>query len=175
MVRAKRNNKGTSILELPAGMWITLIVFLLPMMSLASITLRCTLMNVAVLESVHAASKARTFELASDEGASATELANTAFDKYVNAFPGLEAGKLKLRIVSTDIKSGAISSTDSKLKNPADSSGFVYQVEGDCTGRIQPVFAMSREIIGDIPGLSTAMNVSFSAREMCENPQGLNR
>ena len=175
MFSRKRDSKGSSILELPAALWITLVVFLLPLMSLASITLRCTLLNVAVLESVHAASKARTFEQGSDEGASAIELADQAFDKYVKAFPGLDADKVKLRIISTDIKSGAISSTNEKLKNPADSSGFVYQVEGDCTGKIEPVFAMSRDILGDIPGLSSSMKVSFSAREMCENPQGLNR
>ena len=170
-----RSQHGSSLLELPAGLWITLIVFLVPMVALASITIRVSLLNIATQEAVHAAAKARTYEQASDEGPSAVQLAQKAFDKVTSSFPGLGANKVSLRILATDVKSGTITTYESKLKEPANSSAYLYQVESKCTGSIEPVFGISQQLFGDVPGLTTPMPVNSSAREMVENPQGLDR
>ncbi|MBX9688104.1 MAG: hypothetical protein K2X27_15460 [Candidatus Obscuribacterales bacterium] len=173
--RGKRKSNGNSIMELPAALWITLIVFFMPMMSLATITLRLSLLNMAVLEAVHSASKARSFEQSSNEGVSAVELANQTFAKFVNSFPGLGAGGVKLSILASSVNSGATTRFDNKLSQPANSSAFVYQIEGNSSGAIEPVFPISGHLFGNIPGLSSPLKISFTAKEFVENPQGLNR
>ncbi len=170
-----RKSSGSSILELPAALWIGLIVFFVPMMALASITLRSSLLNIAVQDAVHAAAKARTFTQASDEGPSAKEVASQVFTDHIAAFPGLGVAAVNLSILSTPFNGAATIRTDNKLSQAADTSSFVYQVETSATGIIEPVFGANAELFGSIPGLTAPMKVSVSAREMFENPQGLDR
>lgn len=173
--QAMRKQNGSSILEIPVSLWLVLVVIFTPMLALASITLRSTLLNIAVQDTVQGAAKARTFELASADGPSAKDLAQQIFSEHLKAFSGLNAGNVALEIISTDINSGVITRSPSKLSLPADTNTSVYQLEATAIASIDPVFPANEQIFGKIPGFTTPMNVKFSARQMFENTQGLNR
>lgn len=173
-MKAVRNSKGTSILELPVSLWLTLIVVFIPMLALVSITLRYTLFNIAVQSAVQSAAKARTFEQSSNEGPSVKELAGNVFQKHVAAFPGLISSGMSVNILVTSINGGFFFRSQ-KLTLPADTNSFIYQIEGNAVGNIDPIFPVSPGVFGNIPGLTAPMKVGISAKQMAENPQGLNR
>lgn len=170
-----RGNRGSSLLEVPVSLWITLVLMFMPMVSLASITLRSTLFNVAVQDAVQDAAKARTFEQASQAGPDAKTLSKTIFFNRALAFSGLQSTGIKLSIVQVNINNGSSAHFESKLSVPADTSKFIYQIEGSAIGLISPLLPGNFAIFGEIPGLTKEIPVQFTARQMAENPQGLNR
>lgn len=171
----RSNQSGSSLLEIPLSIWLTIVVLFMPMLALASITLRCTLANIVVQEAVHAAAKARTFKQASPEGSSAAQIAENLFQEQKKTFSGLNIGPLDLDVLSIKVSDGTVSRSEEQLLIPADSARFVYQIEGTAPCVIDPIFPVQAEIFKQIPGLTAPMKIQFSARQMFENTQGLNR
>lgn len=171
-----RSNKASTLLELPVSIWMVFIVFFMPMMSLASITLKSTLLAIAVQDTVHEAARARAFATSSDEQASAKDLANTRFAEIMQAFPGLRASStVDVDILITNVNSGATTRSEEQLTQAADSNLNVYQIEVSAQGIIDPLIQGNPDLFGVIPGFTAPAVISYSARQMFENPQGLNR
>lgn len=170
-----RSQRGSSLLEIPVSIWLVIVVMFLPLLSLTSITLRSTLMSVALQDAIHAAAKAKNFELDSPQGKSAKSTAANTLAQRAADFSGLSIGSIDVDILQTRITNQQIQRFEEKLPQPADSTVFVYEIEGEAKGIIEPIFQMDPAIVGSIPGLSVPFQVSYRAREIFENPQGLNR
>ncbi len=174
--RNMRKSTGSSILEIPVAIWLVLVVLFIPMLGLSAITLKSTLLNIAVQDAIHAAAKAKTFEQSTDEGPSATQIATDVFTQGLAQFPGLaDSSSIDLDILEIGLVNQQLTRRSAKLLLPADSSQSTYQIEGTATASIDPLFPLNKEIFGSIPGLSDKMLLTFRAREMFETPQGLNR
>lgn len=169
-----RFQKGSVLLELPIALWIIFAILFVPLVGLVSINIRGTIMDAIVKDAVHAASKARTFNTSSADGPSAVESAQSVVSQRLAGFPGISASQINTRIILTDITSGSISRSNSPL-TLVDSSRFIYQVETAVTGQVDPLFGGNSAIFGNLPGFTSPLPVQYSAREMFENPQGLNR
>ncbi len=174
MTKARRDSRGSTLVELPVMLWLLFIVLFIPMLGLASITLRGALMDSVVRDAVHVASKSLTFATSSADGPSATQAAQDTLTNRLSAFPGITASSVESRIVITEISSGTITRSTVPLAT-VDSSKFIYQLETTARGQIDPLIRGNQAIFGSIPGLSTPMSLEYTAREMFENPQGLNR
>ena len=175
-VSALRKQNGSSLLEIPVGIWLVIIVLFMPVLSLSIVTLRYTLFTVAVQDAVHAASKAKTFELDNQDGKSAQTIARETFQKRIADFSGLkQQGTFDLDILESKITTQQQSRFENKLQVPADSTNSVYLIEAEAQGTFDPVIQMDKAVVGAIPGLSIPVLVTLRAREVFENPQGLNR
>lgn len=174
--RAKtRSQRASSLLEVPVSLWMVFVVFFIPMFSLASITLQTTLLNISLQDAVQAASKSRTFTQDSDEGPSASNVAKEVFQAHKQLFPSLATANIELDILQTQINGNTTSRFPTAMQTPANTDQFVYQVEGLASASIEPLLKLNDSLFGNIPGLTAPINVSFRARQMFENAQGLNR
>lgn len=170
-----RSKSGTSIIEVPFSIWLIFTMILMPMLAVGTVTLRSSLMNAVVQDGAHAAAKAKTFEVGTADKPSAITLGKQTILEMVAKFPGLTIDNVDTDILITDVDSGAKSRSEDKLSVPADSSKFIYQIETVATGKIEPVFAFNSDMFGTVPGLNAPIVVSYVAREMAENPQGLDK
>lgn len=167
-----RTCQGSSLLELPVVLWVLFVVLFLPMLGLASLTLRSSIMDTLARDAVHAAAKAHTFATDSTEGPSAISLAESTVRNGLSSFPGISASDVDTQILAIDILSGAITRSGAPLSE-VDSSKFIYQLETSVRAQVDPVFPGNSAIFGNVPGLSVPMNIQYTAREMFENAQGL--
>jgi hypothetical protein len=170
-----RHQTGSSMLEMPAMLWISIIVMLMPMLSLATITLKSALMNAAVQDGVFLAAKAKTFQVGTSDKPAAMALAEGTVRGNAKKFQGLNVANVETDIIITPVAGGPPTRSPNKLTTPADTSRFIYQIETIVRGEIQPLFQVNPNIVGSIPGVSAPVLITYSAREMAENPQGLNK
>ncbi len=174
MIRARKQN-GVSMIEVPVMLILILVVLLLPMLTLASVTLRLAFMNAAVQDGAHLASKAKTFQSGTADKPAAVVLADNAIRSTAKKFTGLTIANVSTDIVITPINGGQPIRQSSKLAVPADTSRSIYQIETVAKGEVEPLFQLNEKIFGRIPMLSAPLEVNFAARQMAENPQGLNQ
>jgi hypothetical protein len=172
---ANRKAHGASLVELPLMLWLMFGLMMLPMLALATVTLKSALMNAAVQDGAHFASKAKTFERSVAGKPSAVTLANESIKNAAIKFSGLTIDSVVTQIIVTPVSGGAVVRTTSKLTAPADTSKFLYQIETVAKGKIAPLLPLNPSIVGEIPGMSAPILVSYAAREMAENPQGLDK
>ena len=171
---SRRSQRGSSLLELPLMLWVMFGLLFVPMLALASITLRGSVMDSVVRDAAHVASKARTFAANTPEGLGAREAATATVTDRLSAFPGITASAVDATILITNISSGVITRSNTPLV-AVDSSRNIYQIETTVRGTVAPLLGGNAAIFGNVPGFTTPIQVSHNAREMCENPQGLTR
>lgn len=169
-----RTRKGSSLLELPCTLFVFLIMLMMPMLNLATTTLRCSLMGMAVTEGAHAASKAHSYEVGTTEKPAAIILANELVNAAASRFSGLHVDSIQTAIVTTNVASGEVTKQPGKLTTPPDSSRYIYQIETNVQAHIDPLFMLT-SVFGAIPGITTPVPMSYSSREIFENPSGLNQ
>ncbi len=168
-----RKPLAMSLIELPVMIWLVLVVLLLPMLALATMTLKSALMNSAVQDGVQVASKGKTFESSQPGKPSVKQLADESVRNSASKFSGLGISSIVTSIVITPVDGGPLVRSTSKLAQPADTSKFLYQIETVVNGKISPLFPTNPGQFGAIPGLTQPVNVSYVGREMAEFPQGL--
>ena len=173
--RKQRRNRGTSIIEVPVSIWMVFVMLLMPMLGLASITLRVALMNAVVQDAAHSASRGKTFDTATPGKPSVKDLAKATVLETLKKFSGLSVNSIDSDILITNIENGDVTRSEEKLTTPADSSRFIYQVEVAVKGRIDPIFGTDASFFGRVPGLTEAMPIAYVARQMAETPQGLDK
>jgi hypothetical protein len=171
----KRNQKGTTLAELPMVIWLIFVFLLMPMLSMATMTLRSALLNAVVQSAGTAAAKARTFETGSADKPSAKQIAQDEMTNGTKSIPGLTLVNVDTQIISTAVNNGTPIRSTSKLALPADTSQNVYQIETVAKCTIDPLIRISPAICGHIPGVSDPLTVTYASRAMAENPQGLNK
>ncbi len=151
------------------------VLMLMPMLSLATMTLRSALMNAVVQNAAQSAAKAKTFALGTEAKPSALASATQVILDSVKVFPGLAITSVDCAILTTPLPSGAVVRSSSKLTQPADSSRNIYLIETVARGSVEPLIKVGNTIFGDVPGVTSPLVVSYVARAMAENPQGLNQ
>jgi hypothetical protein len=170
-----RSRKGTSLAELPIVIWMIFVFLLMPMLSMATMTLRSALLNAIVQNAGAAAAKAKTFEVGTADKPSAKAIAKATMNDAIKVIPGLKVINVDAQIITTAVANGTPQRSSSKLTTPADTNVNVYQIETQAKCQIDPLIKISPAICGDIPGVSGPLTVSYAARAMAENPNGLNK
>lgn len=174
-VNSKRTSKGSSLLELPCTLLVFFIMLLMPMLNLATTTLRCSLMSTAVQEGAHAASKAKTYQNGSSDKPAATVVAPDVVKLVASKFSGLIVDDVETSIVITDSVNGSVNRQATKLTTPADTTRFIYQIETNVKAHVEPLMKFDSTLFGTVPGLTSAIPMSYSSRELFENPNGLSQ
>lgn len=172
---SSRKNSGSTMVELPIGIIISIAIMFLPMLSLATLSLRLTLLNVAVQSAVQSAAKTVTYEQDTPAGLSAKNIAQQKFATQVAATNGLSGSTLDVHMLIVNRQSAQVVRQSSKLQTPADTFHFVYEIEATGFSQVQPLIAGNRQFFGDLPGFTVPLTLKCTARQLVENPQGLDK
>lgn len=178
IVKSRKNCKGSFIAEAPLALWVLFFVFTFPFLDFATIMLRYTFMVSAVRDGVHAAAHAKTFSSnISATNLSAINAASQAANLTASAFSEIAVSNIRSRILQTNITTKVLTiySYNTALSSVADDSVNLYEIETVVSGSIKPLITMNTGYFPGIPGLTTPLPVTLSAREYCEYPQGLNQ
>lgn len=170
-----RRQRGVAIAELPAALWLFLVCMLFPIIMLGTVSLRTSFLGLVAKEAAHAASRAKTFELTTKTDKSAKDLAQAAAENAALQFSGLIISNVDTGIIITSLDNQKTTRQTKKLDIPANTGQNLYSIEVIVSGAVEPLLQFNTEMFGKIPGLTTPIIISTAAREMFENPQGLNK
>lgn len=170
-----RSNRGSFIVEGPFALFLFLFFFVFPFMDLATITLRTTFLYAATHNAAWEAARAHTYQNSLDGMPSAVQLADYASKRVIGSFSGVKINSIKTSIITTELKTLNQSRQSSALSKPADSSLNSYQIEVAINGSVDPLILYNGSDLANIPGLTQPMSLTFTDRQYCENPQGLNK
>lgn len=171
-----RRSRGSFIAEAPFAIWILLILFTFPFLDLATVLLRYTFIVSATRDGVHAAAQSKTFfSNASASSLSAVNNAPAAVARTAALFNEIQVNSVQARILATNINNQQVSIYTIPLAQPADETNYLYEIETIVQANVNPLINMNIGILPSIPGLTSPVPVTVSAREYCEYPQGLNQ
>lgn len=171
-----RRKIGSTLIDTPAALWLLFVLFLVPMIDLATVFLRYTFMVAASRDAAHAAAKAKTFRTdISTSERSAINMASSAATATASSFREIRVDRVVTQMVITDLSNQAVTRRTTPLTAPADTGINLYEIETTVVGQINPLVNFTAGAFPGIPGLSAPVPVSVTSREFFENPQGLNQ
>jgi len=167
----RRKPTGAFLVEIPFVLWVFFFVLFFPMLNLATMFLRLTLLYSATHNACISAARARTFLNPINSDPPAITLAQDGANGYVGAFTGIHVLTIDTVIVITNITTQAQSISTTPLTTPPDVANFTYQVQVTVNGATDPLFQVPSFL--PIAGLNQPMFLTISDRQYFENPQGL--
>ncbi|HEY9871621.1 MAG TPA: hypothetical protein V6D08_20865 [Candidatus Obscuribacterales bacterium] len=181
--RYARKSRGAYMAELPVVLWLLLICVAFPLLILATVTVRISLLGAVAKDAAHAASKAETFESPGESGTTpALTLAKDTAASAASKLTGVTlVGTPETRIVVIDTsdpsKAPDVKSPNTKLQesDPIDTTRYLYQIQVAVTGEIEPLIKFNLPVFGDIPGLTQPIKTTQVGIEYFEHPQGLKK
>jgi Flp pilus assembly protein TadG len=171
----QRSKRGNLIVETPLALFVFLFLFCFPLLDLATVTLRTTFLYAAAHNAAWESARAHTYLNSLDGQPSAVQLASSSAFRTAAAFGGIQVNSVKTNIVATNINSLNQTKQTNPLALPADQSLNSYQVEVSVNGAVNPLIIYNAGGFTNIPGLTQPMILTFTDRQYCENPQGLNK
>jgi len=179
-----RTQRGASyITEFPLAIMVLLVVVAFPLLCLATITLRISLLSSIAKDLAHAASKAETFQTAQGGKPSACDIVKDLAPRLASNYPGItfvgDPSQLQPSIVildssdpnsQPDVRDPGVKLTDS---DPIDTSRYVYMIRVDVPAQVDPLIKLNSDMLGNIPGLTTPIPITQEGMENFENAPGL--
>lgn len=162
--------------ELPLAMWILFVVLTIPLIDLATISLRSTFLVTAARDAAHEAARSKSFAVPVDaSNPSAQQAAQNQITSDLTHFGGIKVTSTVINIVSTNINTQNTIRQTTPLAAPADINTNTYTIEVLVTAQISPLITYNGFLFGQVPGLSAPVTVQYGAQEFSEYPQGLNQ
>ncbi len=174
-MKSVRSNKGTLLAELPLAMWIMFVVITIPMIDLATITLRTTFLVTAAHHAASAAARSTYFQTNNGSSLSAKQAAQTQATYDLQRFGMSLTTPVTTNIVTTTVGTNQTTRTSAPLITPPDSTNNTYSIEVIVTSQVNPLIPFNLRYFGTVPGLTAPMTITCAAQEFSENPQGLTK
>lgn len=169
--RYSRNRQGSFVAELPLVLWVLFMVIGFPLLNLSAAFLRISFLYAGVHMASISAARANTFLNPVDGKPSACAETLTKLAQTKASFDGIDIQNIKTEIVITHIDTMKISVVDAPLTKPADSSVNTYQIQVTAECSAAPLLPIPSPV--PIAGVTKPLVFMLSARQFCENPQGL--
>lgn len=174
----KRGGQGSSIAELPAALFLLILVLVLPLADLGTIALRSATVFSAARNAAHQAGRSKSFLKNGGSGELSAKNAALAWVKETCkaslAGTEIEADDVRLSIIGTPLTPEYPVLRTSEPLLESQPEHYLYQIEVTVRGKVEPLVLLSSGLFGEVPGLTCPMVVSASFREYCEHPSGLN-
>lgn len=172
---------GTTIAELPIGLWIVFIGIGLPLFILTTLTVRFVLFWEAARQSAQIACQARTFYSNPPFPAKAQSAVNLASDTakdVLKTFPGCKLTKpVQTWIVITPVSSTGMLTPSLYGPNMAlsaiDTDANMYQIKVVLTGQVEAMINLPIPYFRNIPGLTQDFPITIAEERVFEYPDGL--
>lgn len=175
MSSSARQFAGNSIAEVPAVLWLVLVVMLFPLANFCTLGIRSIFVFNACSQAALAASKARSYDTGTTEAPSAKQLAQQIAQASFDTWPGIKLNSVQTQIISTKIADQTQSKQAAKLTAAPDTALNTYQVEVTIKADIDPIFQAKIPFLDNIAGISAPYQMQVSQRNFVENTQGLTR
>lgn len=165
--------------EMPLAMWIMILGMCLPLLMISTMTLRFGFFWNACREAAQQAARCQTFQTDTTSGPSSVTTADAVAASSTQAFTGISiVGPVNVYILQTNVNTNVSQKNASRqcLAAAADTANYIYDIQVELNGQIQPLItASSNGILGNIPGLTGPFPVVVRAQFSSEVPQGLNQ
>lgn len=164
---ANKRQKGQSISELPAAVFLFLTALLLPLADLATFALRATNVFAAARNAAHVAGRSNSFNDAVSNAKARAVYSNEMTLDGVE----IKDSDVRVFIVGSPLKAGKKAIRQETALISAEPKDYLYQVEVEITAKVKPLIVLSPELFGSVPGLTEAFIIKTSNREYCERPR----
>lgn len=172
-----RSNKGTTIAESPMILMVLFIFLAFPLINLGAIGIRSYFIINSCKEAAHRASKSLTYEQAAPvqlaNNTPAITVAEQTVKRYMNAFTGVKVQSVRSGIVTVNNTTGVKTGPVYAPLSGGNMYGNVYYLEVELQATAEPLLTYNGGLLGDIPGLTRPLTIQTHAREVFENPKGL--
>jgi hypothetical protein len=169
-----RTQSATYIVEVAVILFVLFFLIALPLVDLATFTMRASLLSTCARDAAFHAAKAKSFVSdISSTNLSAKSIANRIALMEAAAFSDISVESVQTSVLITNLDTKEVSRQLTVLTLAPNTDQYVYQIEVSVTGRVKPLLLFSKNWFGDIPGLTDWIPVTVRSREYCENPQGL--
>jgi len=166
-----RRPRAAMLAELPMILWVLLMVVAFPIIDLTTVFFRITFLYAGIHFASISAARANTFALPIDGKPSAKSEVTSKINQIQKCFSGLAVTNIDTAILITKNDTLAQSSQSAPLVVAADQSVNSYQIEVSADCSAQPLIPIPIPV--RIEGLNAPITVHLSAKQYCENPQGL--
>lgn len=165
----KRKTNGSSLIELPICLFILFVLFLFPLIDVATIAIRSTTSFAAAQNAAIRAARTSSFQ-------SARTAAVNAARETAARCPGvsLDPSDVRVWIAAVPFDGGAQIRQQTPLRQ-IQKDRYLYQIEVEVRSQVQPLVTCNPGLFGVVPGLTAPMSINSVGREICEQPQGLTR
>lgn len=167
----KRSGRAAMLAELPMILWAVLMVIAFPLIDLATVFLRISFLYAGIHYASISAARANSFSVPVDGKPSAKAETASKISQVQNSFSGLAVDNINTAILITKNDTLAITSQSVPLTTPADQSVNSYQIEVSADCSAEPLIPIP--IPFKVDGLNAPIKLHLSAKQYCENPQGL--
>lgn len=165
---------GSYIVEAVIIPFVLLFCIFLPIVDLATTSMRFGFLWVCTRDACFHAAKAKTFlSDVSAKNKSAKSIAQEVALMEASRFSGIGIDSVETAILITDVDKKTMTRQTAVLGVAPDTDKFIYQMEVVVNGRIRPLLLFSKKFFGSIPGLTEWLPVSIRSKEYFESPQGL--
>lgn len=163
------------MIETPLVLWILIFGMIMPTIALATMGIRYAFFLNAARLAVHSAAQAKSFQKDFPPDLSAQTRAQQTAKTSCESFSGVTLNTVTTSIVVTPVAAGEPIAQTAKLAGPAFEENNLYQLQVKLDGQLNPLVPVPSGVVGiNVPGLTAPYPVQTSAKEVSENPQGLN-
>ena len=141
-------------MELPFILWIIFILIAIPLIMLATTSIRYSFLLNAAREAAHASAQCKSFQQDYPPDLSASSMAQQIATKAISAFNGITLSSVQTSIITSPVDGSPVTAQPSKLTTAADPEKNVYQIEVQIAATANPLVPMSANTFGSIPGLT---------------------
>lgn len=170
--RSCSRQRGSVIAELPFFLLVLFIVITFPLFNLVSVCTRMAFVRYACESAAREAAAAPTYRTNRQNTLCAFNTATEKVNEVCSKFSGIDLKKIDTSILSMPIAGGAPIESRSPLPNP-NIEAFIYQYRVHVEAEVQPLITYKGNFLGDVPGLTGPILVSYQMERVCEKPEGL--
>ena len=170
----QRQQQGHAILELPLGIWLALLFFMLPFICYATLAYRAAFFYFAVKDACNHACRASSFtkakaisaEIFAHDVASFTGIENATIQVFAVEQPLPPANQPQAPVPPpTQVSASPLSQVQT------DTDAYYIQINGYAT--VQPLITAGGWMGLNIPGMTGPYSLPIICKGYVENPQGL--
>ncbi len=170
----KRLARGSALVDVPLSLWILMLGLALPLVDLATTSLRVVLLQSIARDAAMVASRCKTFSKSSSEQSqSAVQAASDIAAARAAKLNGVTLTSVNTYIVVTNLIDRTSVQQSTPLSQPADTDLYVYSIRTIVVGQVSPLITLDGCLFGKVPGLTGPVKISVSTQTFCEFPQGL--
>ena len=164
----RRSQSGTMLAELPFVLWMLFVFLLFPLLIVASIGYRGSVLYYAASQATNKAGKASTYTNAGSKAAS-------VLTADLAPFTGISASPPVVSIVVKPLAGGSPTIYTAPLAaGTVNTSTYLYFIKTQTDADLSPLVQFNGSWMGmPIPGLTGPYHLTFNMESYAENPSGL--
>ena len=172
-----RSCKGSIAAEHTAVLVVMFMGMFFPFVNLATGGYRYALALQSVHNGAYQGSVANTWTSGSDpKGNAVMDTVPATINNFIAANTGVHNPTVKVRMLDTNINTGAVTPLPYGSKLPTDPvAGHIYSIECTLDCDIDPLVVLKSGFVPQVPGMTSSFHSSMTAKQLLESPGGMTK